>query len=432
MADLTQALYGLNFAGTDSAFGIGQQALAQATPQLINPYGSTGQALGISLGSVLLQSLLGYQAQKSAMEDTLATNKLANAMLQLQTPEERTSFIETQATDPRIATRLSSLATALTGQQLARQQLIDQELAKQEALGQFELGPIGSKLYQREINKALQLANARRGVTSGAATPAVSLPGTVGKPLEVSTDESLSSRRDALIQYATSKLGMTPNRALDYAEKNLAFDTKSVKTASDKIEKSRERAALFSEITARANEGVAGAGMTGGAFGAPRQAASRLAAALGVSEQQLKQDAQKVLDSVKPDIVKIGRSPGAITEKENAMLIGAGPSSNNTPSENKRLIANMEFIKDMEGEYADYVEAYVQKNGTAIGADRLWAKYKEEEALKENKPNPNRVSIYDYLSENNVKSQNLPISAKEQKLLDAGFVKGPGGGWIKP
>jgi len=161
MADLTQALSGLNFAGTDSAFGIGQQALAQATPQLINPYGSTGQALGISLGSVLLQSLLGYQAQKSAMEDTLATNKLANAMLRLQTPEDRTAFIETQATDPRIATRLSSLATALTGQQLVQQQLVAQEVARQEALGKFQLGPVGTKLFERDLEKVRQEAAMR-------------------------------------------------------------------------------------------------------------------------------------------------------------------------------------------------------------------------------------------------------------------------------
>lgn len=166
MADLTQALSGLNFAGTDSAFGIGQQALAQATPQLINPYGSTGQALGISLGSVLLQSLLGYQAQKSAMEDTLATNKLANAMLQLKTPEERTGFIETQATDPRIATRLSSLATALTGQQLARQNELalfgDKAIAQIKAEQQFYNTPEGQQAREFELNKIRAEAEARR------------------------------------------------------------------------------------------------------------------------------------------------------------------------------------------------------------------------------------------------------------------------------
>ena len=188
---------------------------------------------------------------------------------------------------------------------------------------------------------------------------------------------------------------------------------------------------MFDEITSTARAGVDAAGMTGGALGGVIQTGSRLAAIFS-PEQQAKQDAVKLLDSVKPDIVKIGRSPGAVTEKENQILIGAGPSSSNTPSENEKIIRKMEVIGDLEQEYADFVESYITQKGSAVGADALWIKYKEREVFKGGRYNENRVPIYDYLS--NLTKRNLPsnVSATDQKLLDAGFVRGPGGGWVRP
>lgn len=130
MATLEEALYGLNFSPAQTGYGIGQQALAQATPQLINPYGSTGQAIGIGLGSVLLQSLLGYQARQSALQDTIQANSLANQMLKMQTPEERTSFIGGLDVSPDIGGRLSTLSTALTQQDLVNRAALAQQQGK--------------------------------------------------------------------------------------------------------------------------------------------------------------------------------------------------------------------------------------------------------------------------------------------------------------
>lgn len=149
MATLEEALYGLNFSPAQTGYGIGQQALAQATPQLINPYGSTGQAIGISLGSILLQSLLGYQARSQAAQDTLQANTLANQMMSMTTPQARTEFIG-GVSDPMQQARLSTLATALTAQEQARKAKAADTLLGLETTAEFELGPKGTELFERK------------------------------------------------------------------------------------------------------------------------------------------------------------------------------------------------------------------------------------------------------------------------------------------
>lgn len=168
MATLEEALYGLNYSPAQTGYGIGQQALAQATPQLINPYGSTGQAIGISLGSILLQSLLGYQARSQAAQDTLQANTLANQMMSLTTPQARTEFIGTIG-DTTQQARLSTLATALTAQEQARKVKAAEKLAEMTAGYEAQLSPEGTKVFEREQNALLNRALALRTPTGGGA-----------------------------------------------------------------------------------------------------------------------------------------------------------------------------------------------------------------------------------------------------------------------
>jgi len=59
MADtLFESLSGLNFTPAENPYGIAATSIGQVAPQLITPYTSTGRAVGIGLGSILLQSLL--------------------------------------------------------------------------------------------------------------------------------------------------------------------------------------------------------------------------------------------------------------------------------------------------------------------------------------------------------------------------------------
>lgn len=168
MADgLAEALLGLNFSPAQDPYGLAQQAVATSTPSLISPYASTGKAIGIGLGSVLLQSLLGYQARQSALQDTLQANTLANQMLKMQTPEERTALIGQEGIPSAIGSRLSTLATALTAQEQARQNQINLasglEVAKLKATGDFYNTPEG--LAAREQELALIKAKAIAGRT---------------------------------------------------------------------------------------------------------------------------------------------------------------------------------------------------------------------------------------------------------------------------
>lgn len=427
--DLYGALAGLNYDPAETGYGTSSQVLASSLPALMNPYQGAGTNIGIALGGALISGLLGYQARQSAAEQSLEANRLGLQLLEAQTPQARLGIIESTP-DTVMQGKLLGVNTRLAAQQAALKQLVDQEVAKRTGVAEFELGPLGSALYDRDIRKAAELAGTRRISGGGSGGGGAGQPGTIGKPLDITAPETLAGRRDVLIQRGI-EMGMTANQALAYAEKNLATDTAANKLANKRIEDSRNRAAALEEVTSTARVGIEGAGMTGGALQGPRQAASRMAAIFS-PEQQAKQDAQKLLDSVKPQVIKMSRSPGAVTDFESKMLIGAGPSSNNTPSENEKIITNMEVITDLENEYADYVEAYIQQNGSAIGADKLWTKYKEQEAFKGGKYNAGRLPIYDYLTGLKDRQPTSTFSTKEQKLIDAGFVRGPGGGWVRP
>lgn len=166
MATLEEALQGLNVTGGQTGYGIATQALGQMTPQLINPYGSTGQAIGISLGSILLQSLLGYQARSQAAQETLQLNTLANQMQELSTPQARTDFIG-GLEDPMQQSRLSTLATALTAQEAARKAKAADKLLELQTGAEFEFSPLGEKLFKRKQEAELAQIIANKKAVEG-------------------------------------------------------------------------------------------------------------------------------------------------------------------------------------------------------------------------------------------------------------------------
>lgn len=172
MADgLAGALAGLNYTPQETAYGIAGGALNQLTPQIITPYTSTGRAVGIGLGSILLQSLLGYQARQEAVQQSLETNRLANQLMTFETPEQRTGFIEQLPSggflDPR--ERLLTLATALNQQETARKAKAAEKLAEMTAGYEAQLGVEGTKVFEREQNALLNRALALRAPTGGGA-----------------------------------------------------------------------------------------------------------------------------------------------------------------------------------------------------------------------------------------------------------------------
>lgn len=168
MATLEEALTGLNYTPADTGYGIAAQQVGQLGPQLINPYGSTGQAIGIGLGTILLQSLLGYQARQESARSTLELNTLANQMQELTTPKARTEFIG-NVSDPLQQSRLSTLATALTAQEKARENALaltgGQEVAKLKAMANYFNTPEGQQAREFELTKIREEAAARSSIS---------------------------------------------------------------------------------------------------------------------------------------------------------------------------------------------------------------------------------------------------------------------------
>lgn len=166
MADeLTNALAGLEYTPLETGYGLGAQGIAQALPNLVNPYASPLQNLGVTLGGALVASLLGYQAKKEAAQDTLGLMTYANQLQSLPSASERTDYIKT-IDNPLYQGRLATLATALNTRELESKlklnEAIGLETGKMKALQSFYNTPEGIATREFELKKIREEAEARR------------------------------------------------------------------------------------------------------------------------------------------------------------------------------------------------------------------------------------------------------------------------------
>jgi len=161
--------------GVPMSFGVGDTlagslgaGLGAATPTMISPYASTGTAIGVGLGSILLQSLLGYQARQQAAERTLELNRLSTSLLGMKDAQERSDFIGTLGdTDPLVLGRLGSLSGALAGQEIQQQRALDLERQKQMLGYELELSPEAQQVADLNQERKIAEIKARNaGFTS--------------------------------------------------------------------------------------------------------------------------------------------------------------------------------------------------------------------------------------------------------------------------
>jgi hypothetical protein len=391
MAD--EGLFGvpMSFSPRDTLTGSLAAGLGAGTGQMITPYTSTGAAAGIGLGSILLQSLLGYQARQQAAERTLELNRLSSSLLSMQTPQERADYIGTLGdVDPLVLGRLGSLSGALTAQDIQQQRALAQK--RSEMMLEQELGTSAKGKELALIKQGIIPADT--GMATGQAAPIQPTENPFGD------FETLQQKRDRLIDQGARK-GITPGKRLEYANKALKFEESSLEAARKNLIKLRDAINDSEELIATAKRGMEGAGETGGPgyLQRARELASGAYSLLptpGGKEELEQRAATKDLDSIRPKIVRSLRSPGAVSNYETEILIGAGPSSQNTPQENARLIANMERIKELNADYADFLEAYVEAKGDAVGADKIWRNYKNDEVFRDGKFNDARMDWKEY------------------------------------
>lgn len=143
---LASALGGLRVTGAENPWGMGLITLNQAAPALYNPYGSPGSNFGIALGQGLLSALLGYQAKKQAVEESIQATNLASQLL--QTPAvERATFLQglqKQDIPTNVMGRITELAPVL----------MQNELITQAA----------AKAKEQDFNQALMLKGIEQGL----------------------------------------------------------------------------------------------------------------------------------------------------------------------------------------------------------------------------------------------------------------------------
>ena len=148
MADTSLANY-FNIAPSSTTWGLGQNALVQALPLLMQTRGTPNQQFGTALGMSLVSALLGYQARRSAAQQSLEAAGLGQQMLKLQTPEERLGFIQNVG-DSTAQERLLGLNTKLAEQELTNKLAREQKISDFETSAGLELGPLGQALFQRK------------------------------------------------------------------------------------------------------------------------------------------------------------------------------------------------------------------------------------------------------------------------------------------
>ena len=168
MAD--EGLFGvpMSFTPQDTLLGSLSAGIGRGTPSLISPYASTRTAVGIGLGSILLQSLLGYQARQQAAERTLELNRLSSSLLGMKTAQERADYIGTLGdTDPLVLSRLGSLSGALTAQDIQQQRALDLERSRKMLGLDIELSPQAQKLADLEQEREIGKIEARNAALLG-------------------------------------------------------------------------------------------------------------------------------------------------------------------------------------------------------------------------------------------------------------------------
>lgn len=191
---------------------------------------------------------------------------------------------------------------------------------------------------------------------------------------DVAGTESLNNKYNRYVQEAIAQ-GATYSAARQQAKDLTEADRKALNGSVDKAAEARKYADELQALADTAKAGAAGAGATGGLFGGLRNTASWLVAPFS-EDQSRKQTATALLDSIAPQIVKMNRSPGAVSDYETKLYLGAGPSHYQLPETNQLLSDKIANVADLNRQYADFLDAYKAEKGTVFGADKLWQEYK--------------------------------------------------------
>lgn len=344
-----------------------------------DPYGSNSKNMGQTVLKGLLTGLTGAYGNRQVEQDLASRNESLRGFMSAA-PEARQGMLQT---DQYLKPFAGALAAADYGEQ---QSLAEQDRSNTEAM-------------KRELTKAKiggmtpeQLAGAT--IEKGPDGSLIIKPGeqAIAKPVN---DKSLLGRTKSTFQELI-KTGYKPAEAGTAASQLLAADRNKAGATYNAIEAGREKAAQLESMAQTAEQGLSMAGRTGSLSS---DWGASILGALGSKDQAQKAEGTTLLNSVKPSALAANKVPGmgAMSDFESKAFFAAAPGSDKLPEQNMALITKMKQAAQLENEHADFLETYMNENGTDRGGQAAWNQYKKANPLIVKDPssgeyvvNPNR------------------------------------------
>lgn len=170
--------------------------------------------------------------------------------------------------------------------------------------------------------------------------------------------------------------GVPATQAATAAKAQVDGEIKANSKSFDDAKAAREAGQKLLDLASTARAGMSQAGQTG-SFNSLAHAWENVASTLGSTEATDQLSGDTTLNSIAPELVKMSRSPGAVSDYETKMFLGAGPNTTHTPESNAILAQKMEDLGKLNLDYADFLEAFRDANaGSTIGAGKKWEEYR--------------------------------------------------------
>lgn len=242
---------------------------------------------------------------------------------------------------------------------------------------------------------------------------------------------STAERIKQLTNYFLSDGNSTPAQAAISARQQVEAEMKSNVKSFDEAKQAREYGQRLLDLASTARAGMEQAGQTG-RFNSVANLYENITGALGSEEGKKQSTGDAILDSIAPEIIKMSRSPGAVSDFESKMYLGAGPGTRQTPETNAIMVKKLEDLGRLNLEYGDFLDAYRDQNsGSTVGAAKKWKEYETAFPIfKRNAQNielnSDRPSWQEFFSGNvdkpAARQTEIPTAYSVNELKSAGYT----------